>query len=111
MALPGAAGAVPAGSGAWIGDPSPSPLRELPGAVGARARAGALTTGRAPAKGIGMRLAAILAAAAPRGRAPAPPPAPPRPPARIASLAPALTQGGYALGTPEWLTCRRAACS
>src|SRR5204863_305204 len=110
MALPGAAGAVPAGSGAWIGDPSPSPLRELPGAVGARARAGALTTGRAPAKGIGMRLAAILAAAALGGCAPAPSPAPAGPPARIVSLAPSITEVVYALGAGERLVGVCAQC-
>src|SRR5205809_7847911 len=110
MALPGAAGAVPAGSGAWIGDPSPSPLRELPGAVGARARAGALTTGRAPAKGIGMWLAAILAVAALGGCAPAPSPAPAGPPARIVSLAPSITEVVYALGAGERLVGVCAQC-
>src|SRR5438105_5050056 len=50
-------------------------LRALPEAAGAPARAGgALTSGRAPAKGIGMRarLAIVLAAAAFGGCAPAP---------------------------------------
>src|SRR5207302_9672450 len=72
----------------------PSPLRELPGAAGAPARAGgALTTGRAPARGIGMRvrLSAILAAAALGGCAPAPSPVPAGPPVRIVSLAPSIT--------------------
>src|SRR5207247_2440476 len=71
---------------------------------------GALTTGRAPAKGIGMRLAAILAAAALGGCAPAPSPAPAGPPARIVSLAPSVTEVVYALGAGERLVGVCAQC-
>src|SRR5439155_253376 len=86
-------------------------LGDLRHAVGARARAGgALTTGRAPAKGIGMRLAAILAAAALAGCAAAPAPAPAGPPARVVSLAPSITEVVYALGAGERLVGVCAQC-
>src|SRR5438132_886263 len=91
----------------------PSPLRELPGAAGAPARAGgALTTGRAPAKGIGMRarLAIVLAAAALGSCAPAPAPSPAGAPARIVSLAPSITEIVYALGAGERLVGVCAQC-
>src|SRR5881409_2440542 len=88
-------------------------LRELPGAAGAPARAGgALTSGRAPAKGIGMRarLAIVLAAAALGGCAPAPAPSPAGAPARIVSLAPSITETVYALGAGERLVGVCAQC-
>src|SRR5256712_1665659 len=88
-------------------------LRELPGAAGAPARAGgALTSGRAPAKGIGMRarLAIVLAAAAFGGCAPAPAPSPAGAPARIVSLAPSITETVYALGAGERLVGVCAQC-
>src|SRR5213078_2712805 len=88
-------------------------LRELPGAAGAPARAGgALTSGRAPAKGIGMRarLAIVLAAAALGGCAPAPAPSPAGAPARIVSLAPSITEIVYALGAGERLVGVCAQC-
>src|SRR5436190_1538903 len=91
----------------------PSPLRELPGAAGAPARAGgALTSGRAPAKGIGMRarLAIVLAAAALGGCTPAPAPSPAGAPARIVSLAPSITEIVYALGAGERLVGVCAQC-
>src|SRR5437870_1312019 len=50
-----------------------------------------------------VRLSAILAAAALGGCAPAPSPAPAGPPARIVSLAPAITEVVYALGAGERL--------
>src|SRR5439155_1569693 len=81
-------------------------LRALPEAAGAPARAGgALTSGRAPAKGIGMRarLAIVLAAAAFGGCAPAPASSPAGAPARIVSLAPSITEIVYALAAGERL--------
>ena len=69
-----------------------------------------MTTGRAPAKGIGMWLAAILAVAALGGCAPAPSPAPAGPPARIVSLAPSITEVVYALGAGERLVGVCAQC-
>src|SRR5207244_2127741 len=70
------------------------------------------TSGRAPARGIGMRvrLSAILAAAALGGCAPAPSPAPAGPPARIVSLAPSITEVVYALGAGERLVGVCAQC-
>src|SRR5206468_10901008 len=58
----------------------------------------------------GMRLAAILAAAALGGCAPAPSPAPAGPPARIVSLAPSITEVVYALGAGERLVGVCAQC-
>jgi len=71
-----------------------------------------LTSGRAPAKGIGMRarLATMIALAALGGCAPAPSPTPAGPPARIVSLAPSITEMVYALGAGERLVGVCAQC-
>src|SRR5439155_703710 len=85
----------------------------IPRRAAAAARAGgALTSGRAPAKGIGMRarLAIVLAAAALGGCAPAPAPSPAGAPARIVSLAPSITEIVYALGAGERLVGVCAQC-
>src|SRR5205809_877394 len=108
-----AAGRAEIPTGAHEGPHRRRHLRELPGAAGAPARAGgALTSGRAPAKGIGMRarLAIVLAAAAFGGCAPAPAPSPAGAPARIVSLAPSITETVYALGAGERLVGVCAQC-